>query len=81
MIHIYATFKGAGALLSMILGSYCVGVIADVITEATPVSLGSALAMAGAVGTCVLYLSNRLQKIDTRLTRIETHLKENNQEE
>jgi hypothetical protein len=78
MIHIYATIKGASALLGLILGSYAVGLLADTITEATPISLGAALTLAGGVGTCVLYLSGRLQKIDSRLTRIETHIKENN---
>ena len=74
MIHLFATLKGAVAMTAIAAGSYASGVLAETITQDSPVSLGAAVGVGAVVVLGAWYLSSRLQKIDDRLKSIESHI-------
>ena len=71
MIHSFAVIKGTLAFCGVIASATGLGVLADAISDGTPITLGGALSVGGVVVLGAWYLSNRLTSIDDRLTQIE----------
>ena len=71
MIHTIAIIKGTGIMTGIAFASITLGLLADVLSNDTPITLGGAMAVGGVVVGGVWYLSSRLQRIDDRLKSIE----------
>ena len=74
MMQFIETAKGAVALIGTTVAGTSLGMLADVITQDTPISLGGAIGVAAVVIVGAWYLSSRLTKIDDRLDSIESHV-------
>lgn len=74
MLHLITTCKGAFAMSGICVASITGGMLADVIGNDTPITLGGAIAVTATIVGGAWYLSSRLTKIDDRLDNIEKHV-------
>lgn len=74
MLHLITTFKGAAAISGICMAGITGGILADVISNDTPITLGGAIAVTATIVGGAWYLSSRLTKIDDRLDNIEKHV-------
>lgn len=71
MIEIFAIIKGVVEMTAIAAVSTGVGMVADIVGNDTPITLGGAIGVGAVVVLGAWYLSGRLQKIDDRLKSIE----------